>query len=726
MKTTEQKVILGKLLSTENIIVDYSAECQNPYFDVTARRLVLPQWASLDEDVEDLMIGHEVGHALYTDPFKWHAALDEYDGKTQRIFKQVLNIVEDVRIEKNIQRKYPGLRRTMIAGYGVLLRDGFFGVKTEKEMHDLVFADRANLHFKLGARVLLKFEDEAEKQLIAEMDAVQTFEDVVTVAKKLFQHHQHETSDLPEAGQPDQVYEWGGTEGYMSGQKETEILTDSPLDSFCRVSFNGTATESLQRIVKLNIPSLEECVIPSKILYDSIKMTTPDHRISNPLLFTAYARFVRKNKAKLDQMVREFEVKKAAHMMDKKRTARTGKLDMNRLWKNKFTDDMFLNTTIIPQAKNHGMIMLLDFSASMCRVMKNTLQQAINFAIFCQRVNIPFEMYAFSDTRLNLPGYHYAGGNRTLKNDHLNLRPRDEAFRLHQLLHSGMDKNTFKMAVGILLATAGTYNRLKEDLEYFVNELGFPWSTGPFPTTPHNLTLGGTPLAEATLALFAVTQNFKKTYAPEVLNVVVLSDGDATSSLVDGANAAVTLSTKTMVVHKDAKIHGADYKKVIERNAGALMPYVLLELLRKTEKVNVLGYFLVEKTMLDQMAGGYLYNSRELSHANFLMQIADKFKGYVRPQQEIFVLEDLSTKHNLVSIDILGFDSFFIMALDSASSSPRGWYSINSKRKSSSAKTLKKQEIENLTNQFSTNRINEVNDKIFINRFTSSISKNLV
>jgi hypothetical protein len=138
MKTTEQKVILGKLLSTENIIVDYSAECQNPYFDVTARRLVLPQWASLDEDVEDLMIGHEVGHALYTDPFKWHAALDEYDGKTQRIFKQVLNIVEDVRIEKNIQRKYPGLRRTMIAGYGVLLRDGFFGVKTEKEMHDLV------------------------------------------------------------------------------------------------------------------------------------------------------------------------------------------------------------------------------------------------------------------------------------------------------------------------------------------------------------------------------------------------------------------------------------------------------------------------------------------------------------------------------------------------------------------------------------------------------------
>ena len=42
------------------------------------------------------------------------------------------------------------------------------------------------------------------------------------------------------------------------------------------------------------------------------------------------------------------------------------------------------------------MIMLLDWSGSMCDTIQQTTEQLMNLVWFCQKVNIPFEVYAFS------------------------------------------------------------------------------------------------------------------------------------------------------------------------------------------------------------------------------------------------------------------------------------------------------------------------------------------
>ena len=45
------------------------------------------------------------------------------------------------------------------------------------------------------------------------------------------------------------------------------------------------------------------------------------------------------------------------------------------------------------------MIMLLDWSGSMADVIKQTVEQLLNLVYFCQKINIPYEVYFFSNER---------------------------------------------------------------------------------------------------------------------------------------------------------------------------------------------------------------------------------------------------------------------------------------------------------------------------------------
>ena len=44
------------------------------------------------------------------------------------------------------------------------------------------------------------------------------------------------------------------------------------------------------------------------------------------------------------------------------------------------------------------MVMFIDWSGSMSGMIQDTIHQVINLAMFCQKVQIPFEVYAFSDS----------------------------------------------------------------------------------------------------------------------------------------------------------------------------------------------------------------------------------------------------------------------------------------------------------------------------------------
>ena len=133
MNTQEVKGTLAKLLATENLTVEHrrvSTAC----FDVEKRLLILPIWKTASNTIYDLLVGHEVGHALYT-PNK-----DFGDAP-----KDFVNVLEDARIERMMKDTYPGLRKSFFDGYTELWNDDFFGVKHE-DLETLPLIDRINLY----------------------------------------------------------------------------------------------------------------------------------------------------------------------------------------------------------------------------------------------------------------------------------------------------------------------------------------------------------------------------------------------------------------------------------------------------------------------------------------------------------------------------------------------------------------------------------------------------
>ena len=68
----EIKSQLAKLLATEDLVVEHK-DINTAQFNVQTRVLTLPMWDKASNFVYDMLVGHEVGHALYTpneDPYR--------------------------------------------------------------------------------------------------------------------------------------------------------------------------------------------------------------------------------------------------------------------------------------------------------------------------------------------------------------------------------------------------------------------------------------------------------------------------------------------------------------------------------------------------------------------------------------------------------------------------------------------------------------------------------
>jgi hypothetical protein len=135
MNTQEVKGTLAKLLATENLTVEHR-KVSTACFDVEKRLLILPIWKTASNNVYDLLVGHEVGHALYTPNEDFSSAPKDF-----------VNVLEDARIERMMKVTYPGLRRSFFVGYRELWEQDFFGVKND-DPQTLSLIDRINLYFK--------------------------------------------------------------------------------------------------------------------------------------------------------------------------------------------------------------------------------------------------------------------------------------------------------------------------------------------------------------------------------------------------------------------------------------------------------------------------------------------------------------------------------------------------------------------------------------------------
>jgi len=200
---THNKSQLAKLLATENITVQHSANAKTAWFDVKNRILMLPIWREMSEDLYDMLVVHEVGHALDTpgedivDKIKAIAArLGETSGRALGAIKGFLNVIEDARIDKRQKRRFPGSRRNYIKGYKELIDKDFFGTLT-KDVNSMSFIDRLNIYCKGGAMLGIKFSPE-EKALVRKVEDAETFEEVLALTEEIYRWSKQKLEEMPE------------------------------------------------------------------------------------------------------------------------------------------------------------------------------------------------------------------------------------------------------------------------------------------------------------------------------------------------------------------------------------------------------------------------------------------------------------------------------------------------------------------------------------------------
>lgn len=652
------KTHLGKLLATENIRIEHQ-NVQGPYFDVKQRLLVLPIWKNIDADLYDLMIGHEVGHALFTPTDGWMDLAEQYgDG-----FKVMLNLVEDARIEKKMKRKYPGLRRPMYNGYTQLVEKGFFGLSLE-EMKYLPFADRVNCYFKLGARTNISFTDD-EKNFVDRLENAETWDEIVELALELFEITKNEKNNLSESLSDliEQLNEGDGDvagnfdnlpadlkEGIMKGSyalrermgswandNKISSITDDALTNNQKKLIDEKSNPYLY--LKMGKCNISDYVIPASIFHDNLS------RQFHPS-FIKYASTIRQsfmstNKKFIDNMVKEFEMRRNAKQFAKVKVSKTGDLNEDKLWKYSISEDLFKQATIVPNGKNHGVIMVVDMSGSMQDNISGTIEQVISMAMFCRKVNIPFDVYTFIDNAYIEAGYQKKIETRNVtrrKSENMSLVPTNPYFRMQHLISSRMKFTEFNKAIdNLLLLSVSNSNR---------NYYQF---TDAYIFTPKTVSLSGTPLDEAIFVLRSLADDFREKNKVEILNTIILTDGDGSYGLQyispDGYDYVPQYSHNIVIQDTATK------KQINFSSSGrSNITSNLLKVFKEATGCRVIGYYLMSsrnhKTQISRKYWDHYgrYQKNTLNHEIESAKYTEKF-----------------AKDKFVSLPIPGYDEYYMI-----------------------------------------------------------------
>ena len=530
MQNQEIKGNLAKLLATENLLVEHR-KVNTASFDVDGRVLTLPKWDKASSTVYDLLVGHEVGHALYTPIWRDFKCPKDY-----------VNVTEDARIEKLMKRRYPGLRKSFYNGYAELNDSDFFGIDGE-DLNTFKLIDRINLYFKIGFNSIdIQFTPE-EKVLVDETEDAETFDQAVAVAEKLWALAKEQQKELESlANVPQSGGDGGGTTSEMeSDETSSDAMTHEEMleEAERRENENGASpaggdintSDTQQNFndstadlnsegyhgsnVYVNIPRVDcsDYIVDWTVIHnwiDTNNTEQDDHEHVDNL----YRQFKNSITKEVNYLVKEFECKKAADSYSRAQTSRTGVLATDRLHTYKYNEDLFKKVTIIPEGKNHGMLFLLDWSGSMSTEMLPTIKQLILLTNFCKKVGIPFEVYAFTN--------EWIVAERAIN---CNNYPAEYEKPIEGTMI--VSKDYFRM-MNILSSRSST-KQYDIQCKNIFREVYSMLYYSTFNSTP-GMGLSGTPLNEAIVVMSSIISKFKKQTGCQKVNLCVLTDGEACMS----------------------------------------------------------------------------------------------------------------------------------------------------------------------------------------------------
>jgi len=599
---------LAKLLASENITVEHR-EVETAYFDVKHRILCLPMWKEMSEDVYDMLLVHETGHALHTPMDAWERAVMDHANPSK--FKGFINVCEDARVDKRQKRKYPGARRSYASAFKVLREADFFRLG-DRDPNSMGLVDRINLFHK-GFSDVIVFSDE-EKLFVEAVAAAESFKDAVAAAEAIYEYMASDEAETDthyepgdaEAGESDEDGESGesgeskapsgenddspssSTDGDGAGDsdeegadssgsgEDDESSSDSSSESESEgdegessdssdspegaSSSNGPGvgegdgptcetdeaqSESERELVAdtsrgdnrppiyTSFPrdeawNLDNLIISPDYIYGEVARHMSDYRGSGheaaydatvKHIAKVHDEFVSKNKPIVAYLAKEFEMRKAASARLGARTTRSGSLDTNRLHRHKWDDDVFKRAVELPKGKNHGMVMYVDWSGSMSMSINAVIDQVKVMAMFCKRIGIPFDVYAFSDAACGAPMFTNAEGESIDRP----IIDREKLERGDYVVNEGRRRRQFSLLH--LLSSSVRNSKFNEHLRGLTALQTMMGYDVPI-ASPRWLGLCGTPLSQAIMSATPVVNRFRKANGCEIVHTIFLTDGE--------------------------------------------------------------------------------------------------------------------------------------------------------------------------------------------------------
>ena len=542
----EVKGTLARLLAQEDLIVE-QRQVDTASFDVERRILTLPLWEKAEASVLDMLIAHEVGHALYT-PNKW-----DFLGEIPLSF---VNVVEDVRIEKLMKRRYAGLPKTFYNGYRDINAKDFFQLQFA-DLEEFGLVDRINLFYKVGMFHNIPFKNDQEIAFRDECANVETFDEVLDLASRIAKYQQEQVSDKStsqtdeegaeeapstEQGSGGQTQssqeestESKDTQGQEAptnttqedGQESEETSNDAPTPA----QPNGKGTtggkahgddleavtdsllkESIQNLVDSESAPITYIQTP-ELLLDKVIVETQEwvdvldeywnkyEGFDFAKIDSEWARYKSQSSKEVNYLVKEFEMKKSASAYARTTVSKTGVLDCSKLFQYKYNDDIFKKISVTPDGKNHGLIFNLDWSGSMSHILFSTMKQLLNLIQFCNKTGIPFEVYAFT----NEWDSESVQKVKEVKENEITI----EKFNMIKFASSDLKKRDLDKVMKYMFRTAFCMTYRAADYNI-----------------PYKLYLSGTPLNEAIISMKQILPIFQKKNNVEKCHIINLTDGE--------------------------------------------------------------------------------------------------------------------------------------------------------------------------------------------------------
>jgi hypothetical protein len=664
----ESKSQLAKLFATENLSVEHN-NVKTASFDLENRIVTLPIFKKPSGDVYDMLTAHECSHALHT-PLKAWSKLE--DPK----YRAYVNVIEDTRIDKLIQKKYPGIVRNYVNAFEILTKDNFFGLKDKNINTDLMLIDKINMYYKSSKKLQFKFTKE-EQSWVDKIDNIKTFTDVLKIAKQLYGYQEKQLeqlsklpdfdnhplaknykldkngkkiqvqnsekdngnnfeSSLPEPKDSENKDSKDSNVGNPYGAGGDNVSVDTALDCITDKSFEQSVDKLLDktktyRYATIPEPNLKNALVSYDEFLKDMRDNNNNHfkkplndNTSNHEQYIKYWNWIKQDflKFKKDSsktvmyLVKEFEMKKAATAYKRATTDKTGVIDSLKLKNYKFSDDIFKRLTVLPDSKNHGMIMLLDWSGSMCDIMNKTVHQLCNLVWFCQKINIPFEVYLFKDVQ----------NKKEDTKEYFKLKNGNMFAEKSQLVNVAshrMKKTILHESLLHLYSMANYFNR---NYSYSYDNIAEKGYAIPVDQNYH---LTSTPLNEAIIMCNKLIPLFQAKYKVEKLSFITLTDGESNSEIssytVDNSKA-YNKSTggryDAQTIIKDGKktyTTPTSYEGRHYNSSRTAFTSSLLKILQSKYNVTTIGFYLtkrVNKNSFSQFIDEYNYKDGKYQGLN--------------------------------------------------------------------------------------------------------------